>query len=231
MSQPIVKPDSQLLSPEKEQIFYTYLDRIATKIATYTSGREFTPFRIVTKVLDENDNLVPVMEEEITDQKVDFLQTALENPHLIQGLFMIINVEETILHIERGKVIEDTLGLTLKYPLEKQLVRQENTHVSDATYKEIAGKDLIKYGYGVLAFFGRRLVDGSMSYETEQYLYTESAGQLKIFSKAECQEVLNNDGFTEAANERDVITLVKMKENIEQYKLNNPPPSIPGFKL
>lgn len=235
MSKPTVKPNSEPRSSENEQPVRTHLNDIANIIAAYTSGREFAPFRIQAKALDASDNLITIMDEEIIDQKVDFLQTALENPHLVEGTLIISSGGETILHIERGKVVQDTIGLTLKYPFENQLHQQKSTlgfdQDFDKAFREITGKNLVKYGLGILAFFGQRQKDGSVKYETANYLYTEREGQLKIIAKQDNREVLNNNGFTEAAAKEDIAILVKLKEGIEKLKLDNPPPLIPGVKL
>lgn len=153
--------------------------------------------------------------------QISLLSSFLDNPLLFEGKLLVTANGTTVIDVENEKVICDDLGVVAEMWAEK----------IKTDYREEAGKDLLNYVHTVLAMFGKRQPDGWMSFTRQNYIYSEREGQIRVITQKDKQEILNNDGFTEAATTQDIADLLKLGKRIEQFKHDYPHNLSPRFKL
>jgi len=110
-------------------------------------------------------------------------------------------------------------------------VNEINTKFNDA-YRETKGKLLVECASKVLNLLGKyNEEDGSVRYESKNYLFIQKDKHLTVLPKDGRDEVLNNNGFTEAATDEDINNLQKVEKAAEQAKVENAPSQSRSLKL
>ncbi|MBA3920215.1 MAG: hypothetical protein H0X31_00330 [Nostocaceae cyanobacterium] len=102
----------------------------------------------------------------------------------------------------------------------------------DNTFKEAKGKMLVECASRVFSVLGERQDDGSVRYESKNYVFTQKDKQLSVIPKdGRGVEVLNNNGFTSSATDNDITSLQKVEEAAEQLKVDHAPSQSRSLKL
>lgn len=104
-----------------------------------------------------------------------------------------------------------------------QLAQDLNLEVNSPSLNQAKGKDLADKATSILAILGKKdTQDASLRFESNYYLFTQKGEQLSIVSKETREEVLNQNGFTQAVTEKDMTYLQKIEEVAQQLQVNNP---------
>jgi hypothetical protein len=213
---------------EPEEVFDTLLNTIIDKAISCNkiTGKEGR-IEIETALPRRFEILQDSVQKSAFEYRVEQLKTALKNPSEMQGLISISINQERVFCVKDGEIIQDSLHLLSEQSHEKEIEDR-----LDSAFREVEGKNLLKYISTALVILGTESKeDNSMGFESKNYIFTEKNGQLSVRAKDYGQEVLNNDGFTEMATMDDITRIQGLEEVIKQLKEDNSQAQQPSFKL
>ena len=83
---------------------------------------------------------------------------------------------------------------------------------------EVKGRAIASSASALLNYYGKKEADGSVSYESKKYHFSQKDNVLTVTSLDDKREVLNETGLTEAASERDVELLGQVQGVVDKYE-------------
>jgi hypothetical protein len=137
---------------------------------------------------------------------LEHFSNGLKNPEKIKDLFLIEVKDEVIYHVAEGRVLEDKLSLANHYKqdnkesFESQIRDFVNKNASETIVEDIT--DLIQTTRGLHG-------DEKMEFETKNYNFSLQHNSLSV-TKKNGEEILNNQGFTQAASREDIAKMLDL---------------------
>lgn len=212
MSEPVSRHDVTHMHHEYDKTVKTLLAFIFDKIMD-------SKYRVDSQVLIKVDKETvykgklgqEATENKLTPAVIKQLQTALEQSHLLRGSVSIYIGKEKIFHVKDGVVLKDSLQLVpqlLQIQLESSPKEQAGSTLNQVVNK---GKELVVMAVKLLARLGTQHADSSTSYKGEFYDFVHRGELLSVTSK-DGRVVMDNNGFTSQANEKDMEILRKLEQ-------------------
>ena len=83
---------------------------------------------------------------------------------------------------------------------------------------EVKGRAIASSASALLNYYGKKETDGSVSYQSKKYHFSQKDNVLTVTSLDDKREVLNETGLTDAASERDVELLGQVQGVVDKYE-------------
>lgn len=231
MQEPVSRSDVNSITQEYKETVKAILNALVTKIKSSNKftvkGNEEIVIQVgKDRVYKSKLNQEPT-ENKLTPEHIKQIQIALEKPQELKGSVSILVGDERIFHAKDGQVIEDTLSLTsseqqLSIRINQKIDAPNQGRGKDSVVQAI-GRGLAHKASKMLAFLGKRAEDNSLQYESNNYIFTQKEKQLSIVAKDGRGEILNQNGFTEVATDKDITSLQQIGTVIQQLEVNNSP--------
>lgn len=160
-------------------------------------------------------------------EHIEKFKTALTNPSNLKGSVIVLMENKKVFEVKDGQVIKDDLQLILKAP--KQMQEQQEPdielHLDTQKLKE-KGNIIANCARGILnSLRGDKEViqasDGTCCYTSVNYIFSLRNDKVSVVSKETGQLVLNNDGFTDEASQKDIKLLQKVVQAAAVMNQNN----------
>jgi len=83
---------------------------------------------------------------------------------------------------------------------------------------EVKGRAIASSASALLNYYGKKEADGSVSYQSKKYHFSQKDNVLTVTSLDDKREILNERGLTDAASERDVELLGQVQGVVDKYE-------------
>ncbi len=221
-----INDDNQSLSPKDSKTFDNLIEGIADKVF-YNNPENSAGFAIAMSIRSTPEIDQQIAKHGFAKVRLDFIKTAFEKPHQLQGFIAIFADDKKVFHVEDREVIKDSLNL-----ISNRWIDNIIGESFDTAKRAIEGIKLLQYMDSILKILGQKNEQGDLHYESKNYLFNHKSGQITVTAKAGHKEILNNDGFTKLATDSDMTALQKFKDIVEELKLDDDPQTErPSLKL
>jgi hypothetical protein len=170
------------------------------------------------------------VQDTLTEEGINQIRTALENPQQLKGSLSIFIGKEKFFHAKNGKVITDYLKLA-REPREREAIIQIQEKFEEVVVAG-SGKEIANLAARMLDFIGETNQRQEVEYIGNKYIFTKKGAELSVTCKNGRGEIVNQDGFTEVANEQDYACLSHInQELLEKLKLECFPSQQPSLRI
>lgn len=178
-----------------------------TKAIVMTEMTEITPERIQFLAWEDTIDFVTSLGTRL-DEEVEgmaLLEKVLKTPKEYEGIFKIQAGSDLIYWVEDGEIVQDSYELAKRFQQQNKIDQPSNLEVV---------KRIMDY----VEIVGQSQPDGSKIYDNDSYSFTLNKAQVSVKSKKENAEILNNDGFTSDASQKDMANMYIIKDKVEEVK-------------
>jgi hypothetical protein len=225
MSEIVSKSETYHLTQEYEKTWKELLNLLLARIKL--AGKH-TNNSITVKVGRENVFQTiwgkrPTLNR-LRPEYIQKVQTAFKNPSELKGTVSIFIGDEQVFQVKDGQVIKDDLQLI------SNAHRQNETgdielHLGTQELKD-KGNIIANCAREILNTFrgGKEVTqasDGTLCYQSGYYVFSCKEEKVTVVSKETGQVVLNNNGFTDMAREKDIKLLQKVEQAAAVVKEEN----------
>jgi hypothetical protein len=230
MSEPVSNNDVHEISQDYKKLWKEILHFLLAKIR---EAGKYTNNEITVKVgkADVYKSVIgkQATQDDLSEDIIKQIHLAFQEPEKLKGSVSIFIGNEVVFHAKDGKVVKDSLSLV--YDQKQNEIPKIINLKLDATPREDQGKIIARQAREMLAYLGElNETDGSVNFESANYLFTVKDNLLSVNAKDWRGEVLNDNGFTKIVTNKDIESLQKIESELEKLQLQHFPLQVTGLK-